>query len=216
MKIADLQTVIGTTPDGRWGPASRAALLAHFSNTNAPAITPPDIVTFAERLGCTVKQVRAVAKVESGAGGFDDLGRPRILFERHYFHRLTEGRWTPATYSNPKGGGYSENSWEKLSQACGRDPDAAFQSASWGRFQVMGAHWRKLGFASPYEFAHSFVQSEANHYWSLVHYIEAFGLVDEMRAISTDPDDCRGFAKGYNGPQYQRFDYHEKLAAAMR
>lgn len=215
MNVTELQAAIGTTPDGKWGPQSRAALLAHFANTNASAITPPDLVGFADRLGCTVNQVRAVAKVESGGGGFDDAGRPRILFERHYFHRLTEGRWTPAPYSQAKGGGYSEGSWGKLSDACGRDPDAAFQSASWGRFQVMGAHWRKLGFASPYDFAYSFVQSEANHYWALIHYIEAFGLVDEMRAISTDPNDCRGFAKGYNGPAYERFDYHAKLARAM-
>jgi hypothetical protein len=49
----------------------------------------------------------------------------------------------------------------------------------------------------------------------LVRYVEKFGLEDEMAMISTDPDDCRPFAKGYNGPKYEDFDYHEKLAKAM-
>ncbi len=202
--------------DGIYGARTRSALLALFSNTSAPAVTERDIEEFADRLRCSVKQVKAVARVESGGSAFDRNGRPKILFERHYFHRLTEGRWSIAPFSNPKAGGYGEDSWQKLADACARDPEAAFQSASWGRFQVMGAHWKKLGYLSPLSMAWLMRQDEYGHYEALARYVEHFGLLDELRALSSDPDDCRGFARGYNGAGYERFSYHIKLAEAMR
>lgn len=215
MNVAGLQSRIGTTPDGKWGPLSRQALLDHFTNVSAPAVSPEDIAAYAARLGCKIKQLNAVAKVESAGGGFDKTGKPKILFERHWFHRLTGGKWSPAPFSNPSPGGYGESSWRKLEDACAHDPDAAFSSASWGKFQVMGGHWAKLGYPSAYAMAWTTVQSEADHYEMLVRYIEAFGLREELQALSDNPDDCRPFAKGYNGPAYERFDYHEKLAEAM-
>lgn len=202
--------------DDKHGPRTRSALLALFSNLSAPPVTDTDILMIADRLRCSVKQVKAVAKVESGGSAYDRNGRPKILFERHYFHRLTEGQWSVTPFSNPKSGGYSEDSWQKLADACARDPWAAFQSASWGRFQVMGAHWKKLGYLSPLSMAWQMRQDEYGHYEALARYVEAFGLLDEMRALSRDPEDCRGFAKGYNGPAYERFSYHTKLAEAMR
>ncbi len=215
MTPKDLQALIGTTPDGAFGPKSRAALVAHFTNLSAKAVGPADITVMASRLGCTSQQIRAVAAVESSGGGFDKQGRPKILYERHLFHRLTDGKWSPAPFSQSAGGGYSESSWDKLGQACAKDPDAAFSACSWGKFQVLGMHWSKLGYASPYELAVSTVASEADHYELLIRYVETFGLVDELRALSRDPEDCRGFAAGYNGPAYRKFDYHTKLARAM-
>lgn len=215
VNVSALQTRIGTEPDGKWGPASRQALLDHFTNVNAPAVSAADIATYAARLGCTSHQINAVAKVESSGGGFDNSGKPKILFERHWFHRLTNGKWSPSPFSQSKGGGYGESSWLKLSAACAHDPDAAFSSCSWGKFQVMGGHWQKLGYPSPYAMAWTAVQSEADHYEMLIRYIEAFSLKDELQAISANPDDCRAFARAYNGPAYERFDYHAKIARAM-
>jgi len=216
MNVTDLQKRIGTTPDGKWGPASKQALLDHFTNTNAPAVSASDIEAIATRLGCTVKQVNAVAKVESAGGGFDNSGKPKILFERHWFHRLTGGKWSPMSYSMASAGGYNVSSWVKLAAACEDDPDAAFSSASWGKFQVMGGHWKALGYPSPYALAWTTVQSEADHYELLVRYIEVFGLTGALRALSADPDDCRDFAKRYNGPAYEKNRYHVKLAEAMK
>lgn len=215
MNIKELQTAIGTTPDGAWGPASQDALLYHFANLQAKAVTADELQAFADRLGVTLKQLRAVAKVESAGGGFDDQGRPKILFERHYFHRLTDGRWSPSIFSNASSGGYNIGSWSKLLAACGRDPDAAFASASWGKFQVMGAHWSKLAYASPYALAYSCVGSEAGHYELLCRFVETFGLLPSMRELSADPDACRAFAKAFNGPGYRVNSYHTKLAGAM-
>lgn len=216
MDIAGLQKAIGTTADGRWGPASRAALLDKFTNQAAPAISDGQKQAFADRLGVSLRQLAAVAEVESSGGGFDKLGRPKILFERHFFHRLTSGKWSPMSFSLAQAGGYNEDSWEKLLAACGRDPDAAFSSASWGRFQVMGAHWSALGYSSPYALAASTVTGEAAHFDLLCRFIERNNMAGAMRAISADPEACRAFARGYNGPKYADGRYHEKLAKAMR
>lgn len=216
MNVTDLQKRIGTPADGIWGPASRAAFLAAFTNREANAVTDDDIAEIAARIGCTVKQVKAVAKVESGGSAFDYHGKPKMLFERHYFHRLTQGRYSPQAYSHEVPGDYNTDSWGKLTYALGKDPDAALSSCSWGRFQVMGSHWKALGYISPWAMAHSAVLSEGDHYEMLVRYVMAFGLVKAMQQLSTDPDTCRAFAKSYNGPGFEKFKYHEKLAAAMK
>lgn len=201
--------------DGKCGPATRAAILQVFANKEAPAANDADYLAFASNLGCTVKQIKAVVKVESGGSGFLPSGLPKILFERHYFHRLTEGRYSPASYSNSKSGGYSEDSWEKLCHAACKDVDAAFSSASWGRAQVMGAHWSKLGYPSPVSMAWVSRQSEGDQIDMMVRYIKAFNLTGAVRRLSADPDDNREFASGYNGPSYTKFNYHVKLAEAM-
>ena len=49
MGIARLQEKIGAAIDGRWGPASKDALLAHFTNRQAPALERKDVVVVASR-----------------------------------------------------------------------------------------------------------------------------------------------------------------------
>lgn len=202
--------------DGDPGALTRAAILAVFTNTKAAAMTDADIAALAARLGCSAKQIRAVSIVESAGGGFDAMGRPKILFERHLFHRLTKGRFGLAPYSNPKGGGYNESSWEKLARAACKDADAAFSAVSWGKFQVLGLHWKALGYPSPADMAYTAVSGEPAHYEMLARYIEHFGLKAALAKISTDPADCVAFAKGYNGPAFEKFDYDGKLARAMK
>lgn len=221
MSPIDLQQWLGAhgqpvVVDGSPGPKTRAAIRAAFVNKCAAEVSDADIIVLASRLGCTAKQIKAVATVESGGKAFDSEGRPKILFERHLFHKLTNGEFTPASFSNPKGGGYGEDSWEKLTQAACRDADAAFCSTSWGKFQVLGRHWQLLGYPSPIDMAYTTVIDEAAHYEMLARYIEKNSLAPALRALSTDAQLNRSFAKGYNGPAYEDFQYHVKLAWAMR
>ena len=215
MNIAELQSKIGTTPDGKWGPVSRNKLLATFADNPPMLASTAELERIAKRLGCSLRQLAAVAAVESSGSGFDRNGRPKILFERHIFHRLTGGGFSPAPYSNAAFGGYSEDSWTKLADAAGKNPDAAFSSVSWGRFQVMGMHWRRLGYASAYDLAASCIGDEVGHFELLARFIEANGLKDELARLSSKPADCAPFARAYNGPDYARNSYDRKLAAAL-
>ncbi|MBU6268002.1 MAG: DUF3380 domain-containing protein [Sphingomonadales bacterium] len=217
MHIIDLQKAIGAGADGIWGEKSRQALLNAFTNAAPAPLGNADAKAFAKRLGVSVRQLAAVATVESAGGGFDKAGRPKVLFERHKFHGFTGGKYSICDFSNPQRGGYEVSSWDKL---CGAivtgEVDAAFMSCSWGKFQVLGQYWSDFHYESPFQLAFSQVASESAQYELLCRYVEFFRLQDEMAAMTTDPETCRAFAKAYNGPGYRDFDYHTKLAKAIK
>jgi hypothetical protein len=220
MTLADLQQWLGAhgqlvPVDGEGGPVTREAIAAAFTNPGAPLVLDAEISGLALRLGCSPKQLRAVATVESGRSAFDPEGRPKMLFERHKFNRFTNSKFPTSAWNNPMAGGYGEDSWNKLTHAACQDVDAAFSAASWGRFQVLGQHWQGLGYESPLEMAYSTVGSEAAHYEMLARYIERFNLKPALAVLSTDADNNRPFASAYNGPAYEKFSYHLQLAGAM-
>jgi hypothetical protein len=206
--------------DGLRGPATRHAVLNTFVNRSAPAVTPQDIAQIAARLGGSPRQVAAVAKVESAGGGWDDAGRLKCLYERHYFWKRI--RIKIPFLSNPTPGGYTidadrdgiNDSWEKVADAAMRSPVAAFESASWGKFQIMGAHAASLGYANAIEFVWALSRSEAAHYEALARFIKVNGLTKAFRALSTRWQDNTAFARAYNGKGQRGYD--TRLAEAMR
>lgn len=228
-KLAALQSWLnlkGCSPaltvDGLPGPATRRAFLAAFANQSAPAVTEAEIAGCARRLGGSVQQLRAVSLVESGGSGFLPSGQPKILWERHHFWKRLQ--LALPLISNPKPGGYTidsnqngiNDSWEKLTEAAMHAPAWAIESCSWGKFQIMGFWWQKLGYASAIDFAWAMRESEANHYDALVRYIQFNNLAPAFRALSPDPATCEKFGAGYNGAGFRKFDYHRKLAKAMQ
>lgn len=208
--------LVGWTPkiaeDGLSGPATRAALIGVFANTHAPAISPLQEQTFAARLGGTVRQLRAAAKTESNGGGYLNDGHPKILWERHYAARRINGEITDLADFTP--GGYSldadrdgiNDSWEHLADFAMIYPQFAFECASFGKFQIMGAWAQKLHYSHSLEFVWSMRESEAGHYEAFVRYIERFGLVDAFRRIDGNAANCRPFALGFNGPAQKGYD----------
>lgn len=218
----------GLAVDGVVGPATRRALFDLFANRNAPAVTPAQIGMIARELGALPEQVRAVAAVESSGGGFLDSGHPKILWERHWFWRrvrLKLGASLPGQWlAHPDPGGYTldadrdgiNDSWEKLVEASATDPVAAFESCSWGKFQIMGGNCYAMGYASVFGFAWAMRESELGHYRALAAFISANRLQRALQQIGTTPESCEAFARGYNGPAFRRHEYHVKLARAMR
>lgn len=208
--------------DGVVGPRTKDAILRVFTNRNAPPITRAEIVGFAASLGVQPYQLQAFATVESNGAGYLRSGLPKILWERHYFWRRLRIR-IPLV-SDPAPGGYTldsnrnglNDSWEKLLIGCERDPVAAFESASWGKFQIMGAHWKALGYPSPFHFAYSHTLSESGHYKAFVKFIQANRLAQLLRQTSTDPNDNIPLVRRYNGPGFRKNAYHIRLANAIR
>lgn len=170
------------------------------------------IETAATALGCDQATVRAVIDVES-RGGFDEYGRPKILFERHYFHRLTGGRFSPAHpgVSAPRWGGYGAQSaqYDRLARAILLDRPAALRSASWGMFQIMGDNYEIAGFDSIEGFVDAMTQSEGRHLEAFVAFVRSRRLDDALVRR-----DWQAFARGYNGPAFAANRYDEKLARA--
>ena len=103
--------------------------------------------------------------VETAGCGFLPDRRPKILFERHIFSRLTCGRYdaTAPDVSQPTAGGYGApgaNQYDRLAVAQQLDAAAALQSASWGLGQVMGENFAAAGFADVAGMVAAMVTSE--------------------------------------------------------
>ncbi|HTZ72064.1 MAG TPA: N-acetylmuramidase domain-containing protein, partial [Acetobacteraceae bacterium] len=58
-------------------------------NHTGDALTAADYTAAAATLGCQAAAIQAVAQTETKRAAWDDLGRPTILYERHYFSRLS-------------------------------------------------------------------------------------------------------------------------------
>jgi hypothetical protein len=178
----------------------------------ATPFTGSAIAKAAEQIGCDEAAIRAVIDVES-RGGFLKDKRPKILFERHHFHRHTGGRHsaTHDAISRDKAGGYKGNAaeYERLSLAIQLDREAALKSASWGAFQIMGSNYKAAGFNNVEEFCRAMCQGEDEHLLAFVSFVKTNRLDDELCRRDWD-----GFARGYNGPNYRKYRYSEKLAAA--
>lgn len=220
MTTRDLQNRLGVNPDGIFGPQTRAAFLRAFMNTGAPAITEADLTGAAKRLGVPLANLKALAEKESGRASFSRLGRPVILFEAHWFSRLTNRRydrshphissrhWSRRLYAR-----LMPQRYERLADAAALNVNAAISSASWGKFQIMGFHWQSLGYASAFDFAMHMVRSETDHLDALVRFIEANQLNKALRDCrANDPASCVGFALRYNGSGFRQNAYHTKLA----
>ncbi|HET9398442.1 MAG TPA: N-acetylmuramidase domain-containing protein [Sphingomicrobium sp.] len=172
------------------------------------------IESAAKKIGCAVAAVRAVIDVESRGGFFSD-GRPKILFERHYFSRLTGGKHDKSNpdISAKKWGGYKGGpaEYDRLHRAIKLDRDCALRSASWGAFQIMGDNYKLCGFGNVADFVKAMVAGEPEQLDAFVSFVKKSRLDDELIRL-----DWVGFARGYNGPAYRANRYDEKLAAAYR
>lgn len=179
-------------------------------------LTEQDFIDSAKRLGCEVAAVKAVAKVESSGGGFDPEGFPKTLFEGHWFSRYTKGKFdaTNPTISYPKWTKqFYGKTWQtekaRLNTAISLDRTSALMSASWGMFQVMGFNFGVCGFTNVQDFVTKMCEGEGGQLECFASYVLRNGLDKKLKTLDWD-----GFAYGYNGPEYKKNDYGNKLMRA--
>ncbi|KWH43930.1 N-acetylmuramidase domain-containing protein [Burkholderia stagnalis] len=216
--VIALQRKTGLVDDGIAGPKTYAALATGQRDPQHLGIA--DLERAARTLAVPLACIRAVNEVESRGAGFLPDGRPAILFERHVFWKRLQARGIdpaplaarqPDIVSTARGGyrgGVAE--YTRLAAAEQTDAGAAWESASWGAFQVMGYHWQRLGYASVDEFVARMESGEAEHLDAFVRFVAADNaLLAALRARN-----WAAFARGYNGPDYAANLYDVKLARA--
>jgi hypothetical protein len=200
--------------------------------SNNKLLSEKDLIDFADRYGLELAAVKAVNQVESSGKGFLAFGKPRILFEGHVFWNELKKRniepnnflnslsqdvlyekWTKKYY---KGG---EGEYERMEKAANISAmpgtkEAAYCSASWGSFQIMGYNYKNLGYTSIDNWVNAMNDHEREH-------LAAFGKFIAFKSISgkklTDwlkEKNWEKFAEGYNGSGYKQNKYDEKLKAA--
>lgn len=199
--------------DGDIGPQTKAAAMRVLAAGPDTPLTKSDVESMARRLRVTPAHIWTVYDVEVAGDPFIN-GMPTILFEPHIFSRLTKHRfdkthprissrrWNKALYPRTQAQRY-----QQLLDAVALDVNAGFSAASYGGFQVLGQHWRSLGYKSAWDFVYQHSQSVGEQLEAFIEYVEVNGLADELRR-----NDWKGFARGYNGPGYAANRYDVKLA----
>ena len=201
--------------DGAYGPKTRAAVLAAMTDPVDRAITDADVKALAESWQVEPATIYAVREVEASGAPFI-AGRPPILFEPHRFSRATGRRydgshpsfsyrdWNPKKYPASQDARYGQ-----LLDAIALDPDAAFASASYGAFQILGENFEVCQETDPCAFAFAEAMGEDAQLKHFARFCASNQLVPALRR-----HDWATFAKGYNGTAYKANRYDERLAAA--
>ena len=185
------------------------------------SITDAQIREQASKLGVEAAALKAVIEVEAKSSGFNQDGTPVILYERHKFYEglrainwITKAKEWFKQYPdlcNPSPGGYGKYSEQhgKLARASKLNKEVALESCSWGLGQVMGYHWKSLGYESLQSFINAMYKDEASQLDAMCRYISVNNLVNAVKS-----KDWKAFARGYNGKNYAINRYDIKLATA--
>ena len=175
----------------------------------AGSISHQDIVDLANTIGVkNPRALEAIAQQETKGEPFYKPGQAKILFERHYMYKILKDMKYNVNklhkqypdLVNPNGGGYGKYSAQylKLSDAKKINESAAIQSASWGRFQVMGKWYAyRYNSAKELETAMNFSEKEQLLYFAA--YLQNTpGMIDALNSEKWEE-----VATLYNGAKWR-------------
>lgn len=168
--------------------------------------------------------LRAVVEVESNGVTYalvNGKQEPLIRWEGHYFDaRLTDAQRTEArrlklaspkaqAIPNPRS---QEDRWNKLLiPAININRQAAYESCSYGLGQVMGSHWKSFGYSDIMDLVDLARSGVGGQIELMLQYCVVNNLIDELQR-----GDFTGFARGYNGPNFAKFNYDGKMRDAAK
>lgn len=226
--VLQIQKELGLKVDGLVGPKTWTlveekvhALKQTPTIYTSQFLSESDFDAFAVKYQVEKAAIKAVQEVEAAGRGFIQ-GHIKLLFEGHIFWKeLKKQGIQPSTIQagneniiypsyftpNPY---YRENQLARLNKAILINEEAAFRSASYGLFQIMGFHAGDLGFDSAKSMFDYLSQSESNQLDVFGKFAEKNNLLSFIRK-----HDWAGFAKRYNGSAYQTNQYDKKLEKAF-
>ncbi len=144
-----------------------------------------DLPAIGAEIGVGEDEIHAVLDVETAGGGFDSIGRPKMLFEPHIFWReLGPGpdrdKAAALGLAYPKWGQkkYPKDSYGRLGQAMEINREKALRSASWGRGQIRGFNCLLAGYATARQMVDAFLDDEEAHLRAMITFIKTAGLDD--------------------------------------
>lgn len=113
----------------------------------------------------------AFIRVESGGKGFDSsTGKILIQFEPSHFKKCEpyapSGAWSVNRVD------VQSKEWVAFNNAFSIDPDSAMESTSIGLPQIMGFHWKRLGYSSVGAMWDDFKTGELAQIKALIKFIE--------------------------------------------
>ena len=212
----------GLFPDGLFGPRTGSAMTNIYKNGGldlTKSITHKDILRAAKLIKVPTSMIVALMLKETRGDGFTASGKPKILFERHWFRKfLIKGGFTDyqlrklrvnnSDIINHKAGGYTQSDeYQRFERAKAIDSNSAFNSISMGKFQIMGFNHEVCGYKTARSMYLAACKSENVHLNMLINFIKNTpGLRDAM-----EDRDYKRVARIYNGPGYAKNNYDVSL-----
>jgi hypothetical protein len=188
----------------------RREIMTEFFGTAAP-LTEPGFGDVSQALGGNACSLWALITVETSGFGFLLDRRPKILFEQHWFHRLTNGRFdaTDPDISSPQPG-YPRgvDQYQRLGKAFALDKMAALGSTSWGLGQIMGFHASRLDYRDAADMVGRFCDGEDAQLDGILRFIAH----DTRLESAFRAREWASVALRYNGPDYSKNEYDSKLS----
>jgi len=185
----------------------------------------------ANNLECEVAVLKAIAEVETKGAAFwrinavDGKQVPSILFERHWFSRLTKhahDKMHPdisgPAFTSKKDADASDRygshatSYLRLMNAYRIDPEAALASCSWGKFQIMGGEFANCGLTSATAIVEKMCAGEVGQIGLLSSFIRKKAGGKLWSAVKAKRWDL--IALYYNGGDYKKNAYDKKMEQA--
>jgi hypothetical protein len=178
-------------------------------------LSKEDFINAAASIKVEPAMLEAVSVVESRGNGFLQDGSPIILFERHKFYAFTNGKFakTHPDICNKTPGGYGTvaSQHARLQRAAALDRNAALQSASWGKFQLMGFNYKLCGFADLQSFINAMYESEVAQLAAFINFLKNTTYKGKSLVYYLQIKDFASFAAGYNGKNYAINQYDKKI-----
>lgn len=186
----------------------------------AEALSQEGFDRVCDLLSIKAAEAWAVLAVETSGCGYLTQRSPQILFERHKFHAFTRGVFdaTCPDLSNPNPGGYAGgvaeyarlNAAIALQHASLTPPAveiAALEATSWGIGQIMGLNYAQVGYTDVRAMVADVLASEDAQLNAFARFLQSNKLDSALRS-----HDWVQLARGYNGPDYAKNSYDQRLA----
>lgn len=156
------------------------------------------IIQLANQCHFETAAILAFISVETGGEGFSsDTGKIIIQFEPSWFRKkepfAPSGKWSVNKVD------VQSKEWSAFSNAFSIDPDSAMESTSIGLGQIMGFHWKRLGYKSVGEMWNDAKNGIDHQFWQIVKFIET----DKALLSAIEFHDWDKLASIYNGSHYK-------------
>jgi len=181
-------------------------------------IAPPVVFDqVADELDVEVELLKAFVKVESGSCNSLN-GKPICRWETHIFKRYTGINIYVHGLRGRINAECQGNEYEAFNRGClvrdGKYEKQAYMSASWGMGQIMGFHYKRLGFNTPKEMVEWIGESDDNGIRSIGRFIKTHAKL--LKACQTK--DFYKIAYYYNGAYFEKYapegkQYDDKIKA---
>ena len=152
----------------------------------------------AQRIGVEPEALAAFIDVESGGKGFDEsTGKILIQFEPKWFRDFEPyaptGKWSVNGVERQK------KEWEAFNDAWKKSTQSAMQATSIGIGQVLGLHWKRLGYSSVDEMWDDAKRGEDRQIFQMAEFIRT----DPILLSALNRKDWHTVAVRYNGARYK-------------